>query len=203
MSEYSIREYLTKPVVCKVTKEEEELRRELMRQLIEDHAEIRIDAHPQAALIREMKAKNVIGTDAEGRVTAIYPVSAVRTNKKVILEDGREAYAMCALDALGFHYTFEVPIRIESECSYCGEAISLTMKDGRVERENGDPRDIYVLCADLENQQNWSCCCCNIMHFFSCKEALQKWTAERDISSKYFALDLETANKLAWLLFSN
>lgn len=200
---YSIKEFITKPIVCKISSEEEALRNYLMNQIIDAKAPLSIKEHKDVQIIRKMAENNILALNNEDEIVALYPVSAIETDKKVIFNDGRYAYAMCALDALGFHYAFNEEIRIESKCSHCGSKIVLKVKDGRVEVLEAEDKDtIYVLCADLDNMENWSCSCCNIMHFFSCKQALDEWVNKNNIQRKYFALDLESANKLSWLLFS-
>lgn len=198
---YSINEYLTKPIVAKISYEENVLREELMNEIITKHEPISITNHPQKEVIDSMIARNIMSCDCSGDLVSIYPVSATQTNKKVIFEDGTFAYAMCALDALGFHYTFQKPIRIESECEHSAEKVILTVRDGKIEVIEGG-NDIHVLHADLENTIDWSCSCCNIMHFFSSETNISTWVEEKEISSKIFKIDLETANKISWLLFS-
>lgn len=154
-------------------------------------------------MVQTLRSKNILALNKDNQLTAVYPVSALPTNKKVFLQDGREAWAMCAIDALGFHYAFNQPIRILSECEYCGNTIELLMDKGKINVVQGG-EDIYVLHADLENHEDWSCSCCNLMHFFNCRESLESWLKEHsDNNEKKFAVSLETANKISWLLFSN
>lgn len=205
MNEYcTIKDYLPHPIVAKISDEESQIRQMLMQQIIEHRAPVRIPSQISENMVQTLRDKNILARDQHNRITAVYPVSALPTNKNVFLEDGREAWAMCAIDALGFHYAFNQPVRILSECEYCGDAIELSMRDGKVEVVQGG-NDIYVLHTDLESHQDWSCSCCNIMHFFNCRESLQAWVQahKHDDMPKKFAVRLETANKIAWLLFSN
>lgn len=199
---YSIKELIAKPIVTKINSQEEVLRNEIMNDIIENQRAFPAAKGEKQNRILEMERKNILKTNGKGEVEVIYPLSALPTDKKVILEDGRVAYAMCAIDALGFHYAFRQNIRIESRCEYCGHDIVLEVNNGVVKVLKGGEH-IYVLHTDLENMTNWSCCCCNIMHFFDCEEFLEKWAAEKGVTNKMFKVDLETANKIAWLLFSN
>lgn len=196
----AFREYITKPIILKLNAEEEALRADLLDQVLAAGEPLDVRNHPQKAQIEELAKRNILALE-EGHLTAIYPVSARPTNKCVYLADGRKGYAMCALDALGFHYTFGQDIRIESVCEACGEALTIELKQGRIVDEN-QARQIYVLHTDLNKHKQWSCCCCCVMHFFSCRSALKQWVSDQALEDTHFPLDLEEANKVAWLLFS-
>lgn len=200
---YSIKDYLPQPISVKISDTQSQIRQMLMEQILAHRTPIRVPSEISEEMVQTLRSKNILALDHDNQLTAVYPVSALPTNKKVFLQDGREAWAMCAIDSLGFHYAFNQPVRILSECEYCGSIIELSMHNGKVDVIQGG-EDIYVLHTDLENHQDWSCSCCNIMHFFSCRESLQKWIQEHsDNNQKKFAISLETANKIAWLLFSN
>lgn len=194
------REYITKPIILKLSPEEEILRQELMDIILDTHEPLDISQHPQKELIQSLAERNILAME-DKKIHSIYPVSAQETNKKVYLADGRFGYAMCAIDAIGFHYCFKQDIRIEGECQKCGEKLLIEVQNGRIV----DPdlaKNIYVLHTDLNNSKTWSCSCCCIMHFFSCKDALEDWVSKNELSSKHYPVNLEEANKIAWLLFS-
>ena len=50
--------------------------------------------------------KDGMVVDEKGKVNFIYPVSALKTNHQVTLDDGRQFSAMCAIDAIGAAFTF-------------------------------------------------------------------------------------------------
>lgn len=197
----SIRDYMTQPLVTRLSAAENAVREEVMQTMLTTGSAYPLAGSPHRAVIEDLAARNIVAL-ADGAVVAAYPVSARPTNKRVQLADGRKAYAMCAIDALGFHYAFGQDVRIEGVCEHCGERIELRMHGGRVEILSNTP-DVYVLHADLENEKNWSCSCCSIMHFFTCHNRLEAWRQQHIADGrKTFALDLETANKVAWLLFA-
>lgn len=198
---YSIKDYLLRPIVTKIDETENKLREEVMDYIIKNHKPFKIKNHPEAERLRELGKKNILAFNSQEEIVSIYPVSATPTNKKVIFDDGSYAYAMCAIDAIGFHYAFNKPITIESGCQHCDIKIKIRVEDGKVNVLSGD-MEIHVLHTDLENKENWSCCCCNIMHFFVSEESLENWLKINNINEKVFSVNLETANKLAWLLFS-
>lgn len=61
----------------------------------------------------------------EDEIRLAYPFSAVPTPFLVRLEDGRERYACCAIDALGIAAMLQAPLRIISRCHHCDEPLEL------------------------------------------------------------------------------
>lgn len=107
--------------------------------------------------IDSLLEKNVMVIDQDHNVNFIYPVSALPTNHKVTLADGREFCAMCAVDGMGTAFTFKQDISIKSKCSECGEEISVEIKNGKIAKSS--PKEIHVLHVDLNKNQNWSGSC--------------------------------------------
>lgn len=198
--EYSIKDLILKPIVLKLSKAEEILRQEIMDFIIKEHKPYAIKPENEA-LIKELEARNILMLNENNEVTSIYPVSALPTNKKVVFDDGKYAYAMCAIDAIGFHYAFLKPVTIESSCQSCDDMIKIRLENGKISVIEG-AQDIHILHADLGKKEQWACCCCNIMHFFNCNKHLNEWVKEQGIEDKVFSVDLELANKIAWLLFA-
>lgn len=196
----SIRDYFTRPMVVRLSAEENIVRENVMQAMIASRNAYPLANAPDREILHNLASRNILAL-SDDYVVAAYPVSGLATNKRVIFADGREAYAMCAIDALGFHYAFGEDIRIESECESCGDKIVLAMHSGCIEILEGGS-DIHVLHTDLENNHDWSCSCCNLMHFFSCTEQLDAWQGAHSHGQRTFALDLETANKVAWMLFA-
>jgi len=61
-----------------------------------------------------------------GQIDLAYPFSALPTPFLVRLPHGRERYACCATDALGFASMVGEPVEIESSCYHCGQALKFT-----------------------------------------------------------------------------
>lgn len=196
----SIKDYMAQPLVTRMSVKENDVREYVMRNIVQHHMPYKVAFSPDAEILRDLASRHLLSL-VDDEVVAAYPVSAKATNKRVIFSDGREAYAMCALDAMGFHYAFGEDVRIESECEECGEEIVLQMRSGKVNVVRGGAY-IHILHTDLQNIPNWACNCCTMMHFFSCVESLEHWREKNVEQQKTFALDLETANKMAWLLFA-
>ena len=98
--------------------------------------------------------ENIIAADEEGNINFIYPVSAIKTNHKVRLADGREFNAMCAIDAMGTAFTFNQDVNIESKCSNCGEDIKVSIRNGKL--HSYQPIDLHILHVDLNKNSDWS-----------------------------------------------
>lgn len=87
----------------------------------------------------------------------MYPVSSKATNHRVKLADGREFYAMCAIDSLGSAVTFDQDIEINSRCMMTQKDICVKVKDGKIESTNN--KDIRVLHVNMDNYSNWASSC--------------------------------------------
>ena len=104
-----------------------------------------------------MQKKITLSMDEEGDVNFVYPVSVIKTNHKVTLENGKSFYAMCAVDAIGSSFTFKQRVTIESNCSECGERVLMKIKDGKIEKCY--PKEIQILHVDLNKYKNWANSC--------------------------------------------
>ncbi len=102
-------------------------------------------------------SKNGIVVDEDRNVNFIYPVSALPTNHKVKLADGRVFYAMCAIDAIGTSFTFKQDVDIDSQCSHCGTNVKISIRNGKI--VNYEPIDLHILHVDLNKNSNWAGSC--------------------------------------------
>ena len=93
----------------------------------------------------------------EGKVNFIYPVSALPTNHRVTLADGRSFTAMCAIDAIGAAFTFRQNTEVHSVCTGCGEPVYIKIKDGKVEEYF--PKEVHALSFPLGEFENWAGSC--------------------------------------------
>ncbi|HMK60461.1 MAG TPA: MerB-like organometallic lyase SaoL [Dissulfurispiraceae bacterium] len=107
--------------------------------------------------LAELVETRAIVMDEAGSVNFLYPVSALATHHKVTLSDGRDLYAMCAVDALGVAFAFEMDTRIISKCSFCGKEIEIRMQGGKIAQSSSG--EIHVLHVDLSAYDNWATTC--------------------------------------------
>lgn len=61
----------------------------------------------------------------EGRVIAAYPLAGIPTAFTVVLPDGGERYAVCAIDALGIPAMLGQLVTIRSHCHHCREPLEI------------------------------------------------------------------------------
>lgn len=105
-------------------------------------------------ILNSLFYKKVLRSDEEGNINFLYPVSALATNHRVTLADGRSFYAMCGIDAMGSTLTFNQDIHIESQCSQCGEKIIIDIKDGNIHYLSSE--EIYVIHLDSDESEEWA-----------------------------------------------
>ncbi len=167
---YSNEQLEINSIDSKLSQEEKIIRRYLMNYVIDngqafnmnnlskivDDVKIMGEEKVVSILDRLLK-KNVIVADEEGNINFIYPVSAMPTNHRIKLQDGREFTAMCAIDAIGTAFTFKQDVDIESKCSNCGSNIKVSVKNG--ELYSYEPNDLHILHVDLNKNANWSGSC--------------------------------------------
>lgn len=107
-------------------------------------------------IYESLKEKEVF-VEIDGNIGYIYPVSGFPTHHRVKRADGKEFYAMCAVDALGTYKTFYQNIEIESICSETGEKIQVVIEEGEIVKYS--PENIHVLHVDLDKFKNWAANC--------------------------------------------
>lgn len=92
-----------------------------------------------------------------GKVNFIYPVSALKTNHQVTLDDGRQFSAMCAIDAIGAAFTFHQDTEIHSVSAVSGEPIYIKIRDEEVAEY--EPKTLHALTFPLGELSNWAGSC--------------------------------------------
>jgi alkylmercury lyase-like protein len=167
---YPTEDLLINRIDKKLNKEERMVRRYIMNYIIDNDQVFNLEKAKDdmsmymgfseeelRVLFNSLKNKRTIVTDEDENVNFIYPVSAISTNHKVNLTDGRKFSAMCAIDSMGTAFTFNQDIKVESVCSNSGKPINIEIKDGRLVEYNNE--DIHVLHVDLNKNSNWSGSC--------------------------------------------
>lgn len=163
---YKPEELIINSIDSKLTNEEKIIRRYIMGNIIENKESYNlindisninlkdISKEEIKNIYSNLIEKNIVVPDENNNINFVYPVSAIETNHKVILEDGRTFTAMCAIDSIGAHFTFKQNIKIKSNCSNTGEEIYLELKDGKI--VDCKPKDMHILHVDLNKNKNWS-----------------------------------------------
>lgn len=106
-------------------------------------------------------------------IVCAYPFSAIETPHKVILEDGREVYALCATDALGIHFMLAKDVTILSRCPECNKEIRVAAKDGKIDSYHPDGTIEFV--SNRETDRFTAEALCPFINFFCSTGHLEEW----------------------------
>jgi hypothetical protein len=100
---------------------------EILDRFVADGAPIEIATldHPAAA-VDELDARDLVYVSS-GRVVLAYPWSGTPTAFVVVLVDGRERWACCAIDALGVPAMLGEVVTVRAGCHHCDERLELTV----------------------------------------------------------------------------
>jgi len=108
----------------------------------------------------------------DGQVILAYPFSATPTAFQLVFADGRERYAVCAIDALGVPAMVDQPVTIRSRCHHCGEPLEIFARpDGPV-----GGAGIMVWVGERGDVRRRACTSiCLTLNFFRSEEHLRGW----------------------------
>ena len=112
-------------------------------------------------------------TKEGGEIISAYPFSAKATRHKVIFQNGREVYALCATDALGIHFMLREDISVRSRCPECENEMKIEVKDGRV--ASCVPEGVVEFVSSREDCGCTAKTFCPFMNFFCSEKHLEKW----------------------------
>ena len=139
---------------------EQEARLALIDKVIKERRQLlvkeAIDICGGKEIFQILKEKNIFAFMDE-KITFLYPVSAVPTNHRVKLADGREFFSMCAVDALGVSSMFHLDVEINSICSESGEAVNIKISNNEILEYS--PKTLSILHVDLTKESNWASEC--------------------------------------------
>lgn len=122
-------------------------------------------------LERLARADLVHHDSTTGGILVAYPFSGRPTAHRVRL-DGREVYAMCAIDALGVAPMLGERIEIVSRDPLTGERIRVALEPGGT----GSWRPQEAVVVSGATGRGESCeCCCPVLNFFASTENAQGW----------------------------
>ncbi|WP_163337276.1 MerB-like organometallic lyase SaoL [Desulfopila sp. IMCC35008] len=108
-------------------------------------------------VLQELIDRQAMIVSEDGNVDFIFPVSTKPTQHKVSLQDGREFFAMCAIDALGSAFTFDCATKINSVCAHCNEPVAIEVRNGSVAYVSCN--ELRALHVDLNKSDDWSGSC--------------------------------------------
>lgn len=135
-------------------------------QLATDHE------HALETLARE----DLIHLGSDGEIAVAYPFSGRPTAHRIRFPSGHQAYAMCAIDALGVAPMFEEPIEISSQDPSTGDEIRAQVAPDS--RAAWWPGSAVVVAGSLERRQASCHSCCPVLNFFASAENAERWLGE-------------------------
>ncbi|MFE7113156.1 organomercurial lyase [Streptomyces sp. NPDC057575] len=126
-------------------------------------------------VLAELAAEDFLTLDADGRIHAAYPFSAVPTRHRVRLAGGAAVWSMCAIDALGIVAMLGTDTVISSTDPVTGDTVTVTARDGRTVWE---PREAVVFVGQRPGGGPAATACCDALNFFTSEVTARAWTAE-------------------------
>ena len=125
------------------------------------------------AVLTELAESDVLAFTADGRIRAAYPFSAVATPIQGSWAGGPDAYAMCAIDALGMSAMLGRPVTITAAEPGTGRVITVRA-DG--DQARWDPRTAMVFAGSSGDADRPSAdCACSFINFFATAGNARAW----------------------------
>jgi hypothetical protein len=127
-------------------------------------------------VLATLRREDLVHLGGEGEITAAYPFSGVATAHRVRFPDGQEAFAMCAIDALGIAPMLDQPIEITSHDPLSDEPFRAHLTaDGSASWQP----ETAVVVAGVNDRAADSCNrCCPVLNFFASTENAERWLDE-------------------------
>jgi hypothetical protein len=132
-----------------------------------------LELEPALATLRR---EDLVHLGDGGEITVAYPFSGVPTAHRVRFPDGQEAFAMCAIDALGIAPMLDQPIEITSHDPLSDEPFRAHLSpDGSASWQP----DTAAVVAGVNDRHADSCNgCCPVLNFFANNENAEFWLNE-------------------------
>lgn len=129
---------------------------------------------PAGQVLTELAAEDFLTLDAEGRIVAAYPFSAVPTDHVVQIADGPQAWSMCAIDALGIPAMLGRDATITSKDPATGAAIRVRFHYG-VASWSPDTAVVFYGSRDADGPA--ASVCCGYLRFFTDRAGAETFVA--------------------------
>lgn len=127
---------------------------------------------PVDRTIEKLASADIL-TRKGGEIVSAYPFSARQTRHRVVFDDGREVYALCATDAMGIHFMLNGGITVISRCPWCEGETKVKVGNGRI--ESHEPEGMLEFVSGQERCGCTAETCCPYINFFCSEEHLASW----------------------------
>ncbi|MEU0352734.1 alkylmercury lyase family protein [Streptomyces sp. NPDC006237] len=125
-----------------------------------------------ADVLAELDREDFLTVDADGRIRAAYPFSAVPTPHHLRLANGVEAWAMCAIDALGVAAMLRQDVTVASCDPVDGRPITVSFTGGIARWE---PAEAVVFVGQRDQAGPAATVCCDALNFFADPTTAEAW----------------------------
>ncbi|MFD3959254.1 MULTISPECIES: alkylmercury lyase family protein [Streptomyces] len=128
-----------------------------------------------ADVLAELACEDFLTLDAAGRISAAYPFCAVPTPHRLRLASGVEAWAMCAIDALGVAAMLHQDVTVSSCDPVDGRPITVAFTDGTAHWE---PAEAVVFVGQRDQAGPAATVCCDALNFFAGPTTAEAWARQ-------------------------
>jgi len=142
-------------------------------ELSKEAEQLDLELEPALATFRR---EDLVHLGGDGEIAVAYPFSGVPTAHRVRFPNGQEAFAMCAIDALGIAPMLDQPTEITSHDPLSNEPFHADLSpDGSASWQP----DTAVVVAGVNDRHADSCRgCCPVLNFFASTENAERWLNE-------------------------
>ncbi|GAA3367514.1 hypothetical protein GCM10020367_66750 [Streptomyces sannanensis] len=147
--------------------------------------------------LAELAREDFLTVDDRGRIRAAYPFSAAPTAHRVRIDGGTEAWAMCAIDALGIPAMIGRDVVISSADPVTGEPV-IVSTTGR--KTVWEPAGVVVFLGCRTCSGPAASVCCDALNFFADAASAQAWAeAHPDVAGR--SIDQARAEEIGRRIF--
>ncbi|WP_438297203.1 organomercurial lyase [Streptomyces sp. HUAS TT7] len=128
-----------------------------------------------AEVLADLAAEDFLALDDDGRIRAAYPFSAVPADHRVLLANGMEVWAMCAVDALGIPDMLRSDAVITSTDPVTGEKVTITSTSGVM---TWQPSTAVVYVGQRSCTGPAADIACGALNFFTSRHTARTWAEQ-------------------------
>lgn len=123
--------------------------------------------------VETLAREDLVHLDENGQVAVAYPFSGRPTAHQVRFQNGHQAHAMCAIDALGIAAMFDQPIEIVSTDPLAGDDVRAHLSAQG--EGTWEPASSVVVAGISERSDDSFRGCCPVLNFFASNENGERW----------------------------